>query len=82
MSQKQGRVVMRMKRSTRTKSGGGAYGRNSIFGNDALGNTYNMANDYGTVDAQNNWWGSNDEDVITSHLAGNVDYDPWLPSAP
>jgi uncharacterized repeat protein (TIGR01451 family) len=34
-------------------------------------------NDYGSVDAEYNWWGSNNPD-FTTLIVGEVDYNPWL----
>lgn len=36
-----------------------------------------MQNDDGSVDAQYNWWGSNNPD-FTALIVGDVDYNPWL----
>ncbi|MDD3753230.1 MAG: NosD domain-containing protein [Methanobacterium sp.] len=43
-------------------------------------NTYGLRNDIGTVNATNNWWGtnnpSNPNDIWI--VSGNVNYNPWL----
>ncbi len=36
-----------------------------------------IQNDLGSVDAEYNWWGSNDPN-FTTLIVGNVDYNPWL----
>lgn len=50
--------------------------------NRITGNTYGLKNNIGTVDASNNWWGSNsDPSTITGNILnenGTVTYTPWL----
>lgn len=48
--------------------------------NDITGNAnYGIKNGWsGEVNAEYNWWGIADGNVITTMISGNVDYDPWL----
>jgi parallel beta-helix repeat protein len=50
--------------------------------NRITGNTCGLRNDIGTVNATNNWWGSNDDSLTNSsdiwNVSGNVTADQWL----
>ena len=50
--------------------------------NRITGNTYGLRNDIGTINATNNWWGSNtDPSTIPGAICnqnGTVIYNPWL----
>ncbi|MDP3623045.1 MAG: chitobiase/beta-hexosaminidase C-terminal domain-containing protein, partial [Methanobacteriaceae archaeon] len=51
----------------------------TIHFNRITQNTYGLRNDMGTVNATNNWWGTNNPGSNDLWLvSGNVTYDPWL----
>ena len=54
----------------------------TIHFNRITGNTYGLRNDIGTVNATNNWWGSNLNPLTNSSIiqcvSGNVIANPWL----
>lgn len=50
---------------------------NNIYDNTQFGIKVEIGNT-GTVDAENNWWGTKDGVAIATMVSGNVDYDPWL----
>jgi len=54
----------------------------AIHFNRITGNTYGLRNDIGTVNATNNWWGSNANPSTNSsiiwNVSGNVIANPWL----
>ena len=58
-------------------------GGNNIHYNRITGNTvFQMFNDEYTVNAQDNWWGSNDNPLTSGKLGGGqvdlINYGPWL----
>ena len=51
------------------------------FINNNANNSYTIYNYRGTIDATNNWWGTNHPDTIESNLfynEGTLTYDPWI----
>jgi hypothetical protein len=60
--------------------GGGIYNWGTLtlnFNRIVVNSPTAIHNDYGSVDAEYNWWGSNNPN-FTTLIIGNVDYNPWL----
>ncbi|MCS7085984.1 MAG: hypothetical protein NZ534_07920, partial [Bacteroidia bacterium] len=53
-----------------------------IFDNDLSGNTVGTSylDPAGLIDASQNWWGSNDDDVVKAYVANaaSIDFSPWF----
>jgi len=60
----------------------GSDGDNSLSGTGTTYGVYVVGVYQGPVTAENNWWATTDTTELAQMFVGQVDYDPWLDSAP